>query len=177
MPAAPSGAGISTHGAQHRHPAAVDRVQIDAVEVVARLLVGDRELRLVDQPPEIAARQLEADGHLARRQIGEVGLRQRLQREARAARPNHHAAAVAARLEHDLRALWQLAHDVVEGVRRQRRRARLRHFGRHRLDDLDVEVGRLQAQAALVGADEHVAENGKRGPPLDDAMHAAERLH
>ena len=48
--------------------------------------------------------------------------------------------------------------------------------GRHGVDDLHVEVGRLQRQLAAFGADQHVGEDRDRVAPLDDAMDVVEGL-
>ena len=109
--------------AQHLRLGGAGGVQIDAVEVVARLLGRDRELGLVDQPLEVGGGEREAVRHLAGGEIGKIALRQGLQREARAPGADRQHGAVAGGLEHDLRALRQLAHDLVEHVRRHRGRA------------------------------------------------------
>ena len=157
MPSAPAGAAMSTRASRWpsvatarsivRRSGRLDGVEEDAVEVVARLLGRDRELRLVDEAPQVRRRQRELERHLARREIGEVALGQGLQHEARAARADLHLAGIAGRLERDLRAFRKLADDVVDDVRRDRRRAALGGIGRDRLGDLDVEVGRLEPQA------------------------------
>ncbi len=48
---------VGRHRAQRLRLAAAGGVQIDAVEIVARLLGRDRELRLVDQPLEVGRRR------------------------------------------------------------------------------------------------------------------------
>ena len=59
----------------------------------------------------------------------------------------------------DLRAVGELAHDVVQRVRRDRHRARCIHLGGYGLDRLHVEVGRLQRQhAGGLGSDQYIAE-------------------
>ena len=79
-------------------------------------------------------------------------------------------------IERDLGAVGQLSHDVVEHVRGNRARARLLDRGRHAVDDLHVEVGRLQRQLVALGAQEHVGEDRDGVAPLDDAMDVVERL-
>ena len=127
MPAAPSGSGsshlrqamaVGRHRAQRRGLGGAGRVQIDAVEIIARLFGRDRELGLVDQPLEVGGRQRERMAHLAGGEIGEIAFRQGLQGEARAPGADREHGAVAGAFDHDLRALGQLAHDVVEHVRR-----------------------------------------------------------
>ncbi len=51
---------VGGHGAQHLMALDLDRMQEDAVEIIARLLAGDGELRLLDQLLEVGGRQREA---------------------------------------------------------------------------------------------------------------------
>ena len=107
MPAAPFGARqlrlgqpvtVGRHCAQGLLLAALGGVQIDAVEVVARLLGGDGKARLVDQAFEVLGGDLELVAELARGKVGKVLRRQRLQGEAgmagaqRSAAPSRHRA-------------------------------------------------------------------------------------
>ena len=133
MPSEPAGASISAaRGGGRRSPPraasslppALDDMEVDAVQVVARLLGGDGELRPVDQPLQRRGSRAEDVREVAGGEVGKVGLRQALQAEARPARVHRHGVAVLAGLEHDLGAVRQLAHDVVEHVRRNRGRAR-----------------------------------------------------
>ena len=71
MPTAPFGAGdfdarqpmaVGRDRAQHRLALDLGRMQENAVEIIARLFVRDGELRLVDQPLEVARREREIDG-------------------------------------------------------------------------------------------------------------------
>jgi hypothetical protein len=151
-------------------------VQVDAVQVVAGLLGRDRELRAVDQPLHIGGRQRERMRHLARGKVREIALRQGLQRKARAAGADGQHGAVAGRLEHDLRSFRQLAHDVVEHVRRHGGRAAVADFGGERFDDFEIEVGRLQAEAGILRPQKHVAEDGNRIATFDDAMNVSQRF-
>ena len=106
MPSEPFGAGsISTRA--RRCPsvatarsavraALVDGVEVDAVQIVARLLRRDRELGLVDEALQVAGLEAEAVRQFARREVREVALGQRLQHEARAAGADLHLGRVAA---------------------------------------------------------------------------------
>ena len=185
MPAAPSGSGSST--CARRWPSVATArsvgvlavpggVQVDAVQVIARLLGRDRELGLVDQPLEIGGGELERMRHLAGGEIGEVAFRQGLQGEARATGAQRQHGAVAGALDDDLRALGQLAHDLVEHVRRHGGGAARRDLGGDAVGDFEIEVGGLQAELALVGLDQHVGENRDGVAPLHHAMHVAQRL-
>jgi hypothetical protein len=86
----------------------------------------------------------------------------------------HRAVAVA--LQHDLRAIGQFAHDVVEHMRRHRRRAAGSGFRGECFRHLEVEVGRLQRQAGIFGTDQHIAENRDGVAALDHAMDMAQRF-
>ena len=86
--------------------------------------------------------------HLAGGEIGEVAFRQRLQGEARAPGAEREHGAVAGAFDHDLRALGQLAHDLVEHMRRHGGGAARRHLGGDAVDDFEIEVGGLQAELA-----------------------------
>jgi hypothetical protein len=161
--------------AQHGRAPALDGVEVDTVEVIPRLLGRDRELGLVDEAAQIRWRQRELERHLARGEVGEIALGQRLQHEAGAAGTDLHLAGIAGGLERDLRAFGELTDDVVDDVRRYGRGAALGGVGIDRLRNLDVEVGRLEAQTRAVAAQQHVREDRDGVAALDDAMHMAER--
>ena len=162
--------------AQRRRLVGAGGVEIDAVEIVARLLGRDRELGLVDQAFEIGCRELERVRHLARREIGEIALRQRLQGKAGAAGADRQHGPVAGGLEHDLRALGELAHDLIEHVRRHRGRAAWAHLRRDGLRNLEIEVGRLEGELRFVRLDQHIRQNWDGVAALDHAVDMAERL-
>ena len=107
-------------------------MQIDAVEIVPRLLGRDCELGLVDQPLEIGGRKREGVRHLAGGEVGKVALGQGLQGEPGAAGANRQHGAVAGGLDHDLRALRQLAKE---------RNMNLAEFGK--LAEKDPSVDRM----------------------------------
>jgi hypothetical protein len=115
--------------AQHGAVAGVEGVEEDAVEIIARLFRGDRELRLVDEALEVAGREREAVGQIARGEIREIAFGQGLEHEARAPGADLHLAAVACDLERHLRALGELAHDVVDHMGRHGGGARGRDLG------------------------------------------------
>ena len=184
MPALPAGrrhlglgeaVAVGRDGAEPRLRALADHVEVDAVQVVARLLGGDGELRAVDQPLQHLGGEREGDRQLAGIQIGKIGIGQHLQREARAAGLQRHGLS-RARIERDLGAVGQLAHDVVEHVGGDGAGARLLDRGRHAVDDLHVEVGRLQRELVAIGAQQHVGQDRDGVAPLDDAMDVVERL-
>ena len=180
MPIDPSGAGgfnprqpvpVGRDRAQHRRAAAVDGVEENAVKIVPRLLGRNGELGVLDQPLELGRRQDELVRELARGEIGKVGRRQGLQGEARAPRAQHELASVARRLEARLGALRELAHDVVDHMRRNGRRAVLGDIGWNLLGGLEVEIGAFERQSAVLGLDQHIGEDRDGVAPLDDAMH------
>ena len=147
----------------------------DAVQVIAGLLGGDGELRLVDQAFELGRRQLEFVAEIPRGHLGKIALGQRLQREARAAGEKRELARFAGRLERGLRALRQLAHDVVERVGGKRRRAGAGDLGRNLLGNLEIEIGGLQQQGFVARLEENVGQDRDRRAPLDNAVDMAER--
>ena len=79
-------------------------------------------------------------------------------------------------LQARLRALRQLAHDVVDHMRRHGGRAALGDVGGDGFGRLEVEVGALQRQSAVRGLDQHVGQDRDRVAPLDDAMDVSQSL-
>ena len=114
--------------------------------------------------------------HVAGGEIGKIVLGQGLQREARAPGADRQHRAVAVAFQHDLRAVGQFAHDVVEHMRRHGGRAAGGGFSGQRFGHLEVEVGGLQRQPRVFGADQHVAEDRNGVAALDHAMDVAQRL-
>ena len=134
---------------QHRLRLVGD-VQVDAVQIVTRLLGRDGEAGLVDDLAQGRGRQLEAGRQLALGDHREIVARQRRQGEAGAAGIDLHPPLGGDQL--DLAALGQLADDVEQGVGRDRGRAGIGDIGFDRLVDLEVEIGRHQPDAALLPA-------------------------
>ena len=112
----------------------------------------------------------------AGRQIGKVGGGQRLQVEARAPRAQQQLADLARHFERDLRALGQLAHDIVEDMGGDGGGAFHSDVGGRRFRRLEVEIGRLQRQLALARLEQDVRQDRDRVAPLDDAMHMPQSL-
>ena len=98
---------------QHRLRLVRD-VQVDAVQIVARLLGRDGEAGLVDDLAERRGRQLEAGRQIALGDHREIVARQRRQGEAGAAGIDLHPPLGGDQL--DLAAFGQLADDVEQGV-------------------------------------------------------------
>ena len=84
--------------------------------------------------------------------------------------------AIAGGLEHDLGAFRELAHDLVEHVRRHGGRAARADLGGERLGDLEIEVGRLEGEPRLICLDQHIGQDRYRVAALDDTVDVAERL-
>jgi hypothetical protein len=148
----------------------------DAVEVVAGLLGRDREAGAIDQLLELGRGQGEAvletlvahGRELVGRQAGQI------ERGAPAAQGD--LAAARAALDAHARALGQLAHDIVQRVRRRSGRARLRDLGLGRLDHREIEIGRGQAKRAVPRLEPDVRQDRNGGPALDHALDVAKRL-
>ena len=167
---------VGGHAAQHLGAVRGGGMEVDAVQVVAGLLVGDRKPGAVDDALEVGRRELEAVRQVALGHRRKVGGRQALQGEARPAGPDHQRAAVGGGLELDLRAVRQLADDLVEGMRGRRGRARLGRTRLHRFGDGEVHVGRRQAEASLLRGDQDIRQDGDRVSPFDHTLHVSQRL-
>ena len=167
---------VRGHAAQRRRLGGARGVQIDAVEIVAGFLGRDRKLRAIDQALDVGGAERKRVRHVAGGKIREVAFRERLQREARAAGADRQHRAIAVGFQHDLRAVRQFADDVVEHVRRHGGGTGGRGFRRQRFSHLEVEVGRLQRQFCVFGADQHVAEDRDGVAALDHAMDVAQRF-
>jgi hypothetical protein len=61
-------------------------------------------------------------------------------------------------------------------VRRHRGGAALLDRSGRSVDDLHVEVGRLQRQLIALGAEQHISQDRDGVPPLHDAMDVVQRL-
>ena len=114
--------------------------------------------------------------HVAGGKIGKVALRQGLQREAGTAGADRQHRAVAVALQHDLCAVGQFAHDVVEHMCRHGGGAAGSGFRGERLRHLEIEVGRLQRQFGVFGADQHIAEDRDGVAAFDHAVDMAQRF-
>src|ERR1700691_6460036 len=95
---------VGGYGPQHRRAADIDRMKENAVEIVARLLCGNRELRVVDQALEFDGRQQEAMRELARGQVGKIRGGQALQKKPRTTRPQKQLPALTRDFQAELRA-------------------------------------------------------------------------
>jgi hypothetical protein len=114
--------------------------------------------------------------HVAGGEIREIIFRQRLQGEARAAGADRQHRAIAVAFQHDLGAVGQFAHDVVEHMRRHGGRPGGSGFRRQRFRHLEVEVGGFQRQSRALGAKQHVAEDRDGVATLDHTMDVSQRF-
>ena len=168
---------ISCDGTKRRSFSAAGIVQIDTVQIVARLFGRDCKLRAVDHSLQVGRWQFETVRHLACGEIRKIAFWQSLQREARAPRADRQHRAIAVAFQDDLRAIGQLAHDVVEHMRRHRRRSRgSRDICRQRFRHFEIEVGRFQRELAGLGPEQHVPENWNGVAAFDHAMDMAQRF-
>ena len=115
-------------------------------------------------------------GEFARGDVGKVGGWQRLEIEARPARPQQQLSGLAGDFEARLSAFGEFPHDVIDHMRGNGGRAGLGDVGGDLLGRLEVEIGALQRDLAVGGLDQHVGENGDRIAPFDDAMHVSQSL-
>ena len=102
----------------------------------------------------------------------EAGSACRVKRERPARSTSWPASPVVSRL--DLRAVRELARDVVDHMGGNSGRAFLGDVGRDGLGRLEVEIGALQRQFAALGLDQHIGEDRNGVAPLDDAMHVSQ---
>ena len=151
-------------------------MKIDAVEVIPRLFRRDRKPRLVDQLREVFRRQREFVRQRARGQCRKILARQRLQLKARASRRQRQPSVALAIFQQHLRAIRQLAHDVVKRVGGGRRRPAAHDVGAYGLHHFDIEIRRRQRQRSLLGMQQHIGQDRDRIAPLDDALHMVQRF-
>ena len=166
---------IGSDGAQRARLAHIERVHINAVEVIARLFVRDGELGALDQLAQRCRRQRETVREAARFQVGEAVGREAREVETRAAGTDLHLLG-AIGFEPYFAAVGELAHDFVERMRGHSGRACRLHHRRHRLGHFDVEIGGAQVDLAVRGLEQHVGEDRVGVAPLNDAMHMPQRL-
>ena len=168
---------VRCRGAQNLRLAFLDRVQVDAHQVEARLVARHRKRRLADQTLEVVGREAEAVGQGAGRHLREVFLGQASEFETHRAGGDREASAFAGQqFSLHLRPVGQLAHDVVQHVRRRGGRAVAQDIGGNGFDDFDIEISGRQLQRALAGFDQDVRQNRDRVAALDDTLDVAQRL-
>jgi hypothetical protein len=137
---------VGGHGAQLDLAALVDRVEIEAVQIVAGLFGRDRETGLVDQTDQLVGIDRDAARQAVRAHDREVAGRQHRQVEARTAGLDHQAGVIAAEAQRDVGAVGQLADDFIEGVGRRGDLAGDVDLSQALVDDLHVQIGRRERQ-------------------------------
>ena len=167
---------VGRHRAQARLLGRAAGMQIDAVQVIARLLGRDRELGPVDQALDVLGGNPEGMRHVARGEIREIAFRQCLQGELGAAGADREHGALTVALQHDLRTIRQLAHNVVEHVRGHGGRTGGSGLGRQRFRHFEVEIGRAQREPRILGTHQHIAQDRDGVAPLDHPVDVAQRL-
>ena len=143
---------------------------MDAVEIVARLLGGDGEPRLVNQALEIGGRQLKLNRQLAFADDRKILARQARQRELRASGAQAEPLPFAILRELDLSAVRQLAHDVVQHMRGRRGAAAALDLGRHAHAQRKIEICRGETETALGGYELDVRQKRDSVSPLNDTL-------
>ena len=162
--------------AQHARALAFGGVQVDAVEVVARLLGADGEARAVDQAAQHLRRQVEPMRQRARGHRGEILGRQHHEAGGIASRPQRKLRVAARMVELHLRPVGQLADDFVQGRGRRRAGTVARGAGRHVLDDGDLHVGGGQRQLAVAHGEHDVGQDRNGVAALHHALDVGQRL-
>ena len=161
-----------------QHDVAVDlgRVDVNAIQIIARLFRRDRELRLVDQLLQVTCRQRETVRQIAGVEVGEIAFGQGLQVEARAARAQQEPSSLSRHLQRDLRAIGQLADDVIQNMGWQRCRARLTDIGGEAFRDFKIKIGGPELEVSIGGLQQDIGQDRDGVAPFDDAVHMAQRL-
>ena len=148
------------------------QLQQQAVEVIADILVGHRELRVANQVTQVRDADRELRGGIEAAHAGELGRWQRGKHEA--ASPGLDFDLRRTRLELDDRFRRQAAANVEQFARWHRGGSLLadRCFAVH--GDLDFHVRAEQVQTAVFRAHQHVAQDWQRLAPFDDVRDGLE---
>jgi len=107
---------------------------------------------------------------------GKVVFGQRLQRETGPSGADRQHRAVAVTFQHDLGAIGEFAHDVVEHMCRHRGRPAGCGFCRQRLRHFEIKVGGFERQPPVLGAEQHVTEDRNGVAAFDHTMDVAQRF-
>ncbi len=114
--------------------------------------------------------------HLAGAHVRKVVGRQNLQGEFRRTRDQRHPPIVRPQRQFDLRAVRQLADDIVKHVGRNGGAALPRHLGLDGLDNLNIEVGRCQRYGLALGVKKDIRQDRNCIAPFDHACHVVKSL-
>ena len=151
-------------------------MQIEAAEVVACLFARHREAGGVDQADQVLGVDHEAVAETIGRHDRKVARGQHRQVELGASGDDLEPWIVARIAQLDLRALRQLADDLVERVGRRGNLARAFDTARRLVDDLHVEVGCRERHRVALGRQEHIGQDGDGVAPLDHVLHVSQGL-
>ena len=160
---------VGRHGAQFCGIALADDMAKDAVQIITGLFGGDGKLRAVDQALQLRAGHGEGDRQVVGIEVGKIGVRQYLQRKARAARLQRHRGTVRG-IEVDLGTVRQFADDIVEHESGNGRRTGLLDHRRRGIGNFHIQIRRLQGEIRAFGRQQHIAENRDGIAALNDAM-------
>ncbi len=141
--------------------------ELRAVQKVARVLAGDRELRLRDHFLERSARQRRARRTARVWQRRKILARQRLHPRIEAVGRDLHAALVLRDADVGFR---QRLHDLEKLLRGQRERAAFGDRRRALAAQSDLEIGREKAHFVAFRLHQHVRENRDRVLAFDDSL-------
>ncbi len=151
-------------------------MQVQAVQIVARLLGGDGEAGFVDQADQVAGVDGDPARQPFRRHHREIPGREDRQIEFRAAGGDLQPGIVGAEAQFDLRALGQFAHDLVESVGGRRDLSLAVNAARRFVDDLHVQVGGRESHGVAVGGQQHIGQDRDGVAPLHHALHVSQRF-
>jgi hypothetical protein len=165
---------VGRHGAQRLAAIALGGMQMDAIEIIARLFGGDGEAGFVDQTRELARRSREADRKVLARHDREVARRQHRQIKARPARRQRQARIISAPLQRHLAAFWQFARNLIKRMSGRRDVPFLGDVRFRLLHDLHIQIGRRQAGEPVLRPDQHIGEDRNRVAPFHDGLHVSE---
>ena len=161
---------VGRHGAQ---VALLGLVNIDAVQIIARLFGGDGEPRRINHVAHVGGGDGKGIRHVADTDRREILDRQCRKTEVRASGADH-GVAVGDR-DLDLGAIGELADDVVQKMRRHRRGTGCadRAFDLRR--DIHVHVGGCHQQRAVGGLQHDIGQDRNGVAAFDHGLDLAER--
>ena len=151
------------------------RMQIDAVEIIARLFGRDRHRDAFERLRQRLRVKHQFDGLAEVAEVGEILGRQGRQGEARAAADDAQAGLVVIDGETHVRVLVEMAHDVGERAEGRADAAGSRDFGRRARGRLRVEIGRRQRQRVVLRHQLDAAKDRDRRARADRARNGVER--
>ena len=160
---------ISRHGAQ---VALLGLVDIDAVQIVASLFGGDGEPRRIDHVAHIGGGDGEGVRHVADTDRREILDRQCRKTEVRPSGTDHGVAVGDRNL--DLCAIGQFANDIVQKMRRHRRRSGGGDRAFNLRCDIHVHVSGCHQQRAVGGLQHDIGQDRNGVAAFDHGLDLAE---